>query len=261
MVRPCGIQQVWSGEPRRVCRGQGPKAERWAVAVHGVALSAQDSKFETMYRTLRTRIFLLDYAPGQRLSEETLAEEFGVSRTPLRRVLGRLESEGLTKSVRSVGTIVTDVDIEELVHTYQLRMELAELLGRLSPAAVTPLMIERLRDVLRRCDALVHDPDPRRFARTNMDFMHVLLDVTENEPLREICERLYYKTARIWIEEIADMDLGEEIEIFRREVADILAAVEIGDLEAVGHIRRSHISMSFTRLQKRKTRGSASGTA
>lgn len=207
-----------------------------------------------MYRELRTRICLLDYAPGQRLSEEKLAEEFGVSRTPLRRVLGRLESEGLLKSIQSVGTIVTNVDIEELSQAYQLRMELAELIGRLSPVAVTPELIERFRDILRRCDDVVAQPEPRRFAQINIDFLHILLDLTENEPFREISERLYYKTTRIWIKSIARMDFAEEIEVFRREVADVLAAVEIGDLEAVGHIRRSHISMSFTRLRQSKER-------
>ena len=46
------------------------------------------------------------------------------------------------------------------------------------------------------------------------------------------------------------LNLGDEIVVFRRELADILAAMEIGDLESVGHIRRSHISMSVKRLQK-----------
>lgn len=215
-------------------------------------LSHQRKKFETMYQVLRTRICLLDYAPGQRLSEEKLAEEFGVSRTPLRRVLGRLEGEGLLKSVQSVGTIVTDVDIEELSQTYQLRMELAELIGRLSPVAVTPGLIDRFRNLLRQCDALVNDPDPRCFAQINMAFLQALLELTGNEPLREISERLYYKTARIWIKSIGHMDLTEEVQIFRREMADVLAAVEIGDLEAVGHIRRAHISMSFMRLRRSK---------
>ena len=219
-----------------------------------VRLSKQQRKFTQMYQALRTRICLLDYAPGQRLSEVTLAEEFGVSRTPLRRVLGRLESEGLLKSVQSVGTIVTDVDIEELTQTYQLRMELAEMIGRLSPVEVTPDLVERLRSVLRRSDELVRTPEPRRFAQVNMDFLNVLLDLTENEPFREISERLYYRTTRIWIKSIARMDLAEEMQIFRREVADVLSAVEIGALDAVGHIRRSHIAMSFTRLRQGKAR-------
>lgn len=210
-------------------------------------------KFELMYQTLRNRICLLDYAPGQRLSEETLAEEFGVSRTPLRRVLGRLESEGLLKSVQSVGTLVTDVDIDELSQFYQLRMELAELIGRLSPAPPEALagLISRFEALLRRCDALADDPNPRGFAEVNVDFMDALLELTRNEPLREITERLYFRTARIWIKSISQKNFAEEVEIFRREVADVRAAVEIGDLHAVGHIRRSHISMSFTRLKRR----------
>lgn len=231
------------------------------MPVEPIQPSEQRRKFEMMYKMLRTRICLLDYAPGQRLSEEKLAEAFGVSRTPLRRVLARLESEGLLKSVQSVGTIVTDVDIEELTQTYQLRMELAELIGRLSPVAVTPALVERCRNILRHCDDLAGRPDPRRFGEINMDFLHLLLDLTENEPFREISERLYYKTTRIWIRTIARMDLAEEIQIFRREVADVLGAVEIGDLEAVGHIRRSHISMSFTRLRQSKERAQAVATA
>lgn len=224
------------------------------MPTEAIRLPARRRRFDMMYEVLRTRVCLLDYAPGQRLSEEKLAEEFGVSRTPLRRVLGRLESEGLLKSVQGVGTMVTDVDIEELSQTYQLRMELAELIGRLSPVGVTPALVERFREILRRCDDLVGTPDPRCFAQINMNFLHVLLDLTENEPFREMSERLYYKTTRIWIKSIARMDLAEEIQIFRREVADVLTAVEIGDLEAVGHIRRSHISMSFTRLRQIKER-------
>jgi DNA-binding GntR family transcriptional regulator len=79
--------------------------------------------------------------------------------------------------------------------------------------------------------------------------------LTGNEPLREISERLYYKTARIWLKSAADMNLAEEVAIFRREVADLLAAVEIGDLAVVGHIRRSHISMSYTRLKRGRVKG------
>jgi DNA-binding GntR family transcriptional regulator len=220
------------------------------VALKTSSQSQQRRTFDRIYQVLRNRISLLDYAPGQRLSEEKLAEEFGVSRTPLRRVLARLEDEGLLKSVQSVGTIVTDVDIEELSQTYQLRMELAELIGKLTPpATVPPDLVERFSDVMRRCDELVGNPDPRTFAQINIDFLHVLLNLTENEPLREISERLYYRTTRIWIKSINIMNLAEEIQIFRREVADVLGAVAIGDLAAVGHIRRSHISMSFKRLR------------
>lgn len=207
-------------------------------------------RYDAIYGVIRQRISLLDYEPGRRLSEEVLAEEFGVSRTPLRRVLARLENEGLLKSVQSVGTIVTDVDIETLAQTYRLRMELAELIGRLDPPIVTEAIIGPLRTTLARVDVAERSLDARSFAEINIDFLHAVLNLTENEPFREINERLYYRTARIWIKSIDRMNFADELAIFRREVVDVLSAVEIGDLTAVGHIRRSHISMSYHRLRQ-----------
>ncbi len=67
-------------------------------------------------------------------------------------------------------------------------------------------------------------------------------------PLCEISERLYYLTHRVWLKSVPRLNLRDEVAVFRREMADILAAMKIGDLEAVGHIRRSHISMSFNRM-------------
>ena len=106
------------------------------------------ARSERIYRTLRDRICLLDYPPGARLSEEELAAEFAISRTPLRKVLARLESEGLVGSVHGVGTIVTDVDIEALAQVYRLRMELAPLLGKLAPIPRAPEDLDRIRAMI-----------------------------------------------------------------------------------------------------------------
>jgi len=211
--------------------------------------SAARQRFQRLYEALRDRICLLDYPPGVRLKEEALAAEFGISRTPLRRVLGRLEAEGLVQSVQGVGTMVTDVDIDALAQVYELRMALSELIGRLSPVAPDAETLDIFRTLNARGVALTAEPDPRVFARLNMDFFQTLMRLTGSEPFRSISARLYYQTSRIWLKSIPHMDLAEEVAIFSREMADVLAAVELGDLGAAGHIRRSHISMSFTRLK------------
>lgn len=212
--------------------------------------SAARQRFQRLYETLRDRICLLDYPPGARLGEEALAAEFGISRTPLRRVLGRLESEGLVKSVQGVGTLVTDVDIDALAQVYELRMELAELIGRLSPVAPDADTVALFRALHERGQTLMAEPDPRAFARLNMDFFQTLMQLTRSEPFRSTSARLYYQTSRIWLKSIPHLDLAEEVAIFADEIADILAAVELGDQNAAGHIRRAHISMSFTRLKR-----------
>ena len=217
-------------------------------------------RFERIYRALRTSICLLDYPPGARLREEDLAEKFGVSRTPIRRVLVRLEAEGLLRSVHGVGTIVTDIDVEELAQVYQLRVELAELIGKLSTIPPDAKKMEEFRHLLGRCQDLLVHPDAQEFARINMDFFHLLNSLTGNEPLRQISERLYYQTTRIWLKTASRLTnykemLHNEIQIFHHEVADIVSALDVGDLVAVGHIRRSHISMSFNRLRNAAPKG------
>ncbi|WP_404924730.1 GntR family transcriptional regulator [Mesorhizobium sp. ORM16] len=210
-------------------------------------LSARE-RFERIYLILRDRICLLDYPPGSRLSEEELAQEFEISRTPVRRVLARLEAEGLVQSIHGVGTIVTDVDIEELQQVYHLRLELALLVGKLSPMPRTAVDLDRIRALIARCDSDMLNPDQRAFLQLNMDFFTELSGMTGNQPLREISERLYFQVARVVLKMMPQLGLVEEFTAFRREMEEVLAAAEIGDWESIGHIRRAHISMSFRRM-------------
>lgn len=209
-------------------------------------------RFERLYCTVRDRICLLEYAPGERLSEEELAAEFNVSRTPIRRVLSRLEAEGLVESRHGVGTLVIDLNTYALAQVYQLRMELAVLTGKLDPLPRGEDDLARVRVLLARCDELARRPDPdqKSLARLNIDFYQEMRRMIGNQPLRDISDRLYHLTSRIWLKSVPRLNLRDEIEVFRREIADILTAMEIGDLESIGHIRRSHISMSFARLQR-----------
>jgi DNA-binding GntR family transcriptional regulator len=205
-------------------------------------------RFERIYGVLRDRICLLEYPPGCCLVEEIIAEEFSISRTPVRRVLTRLETEGLVEVRQGVGTIVTDVRLEALIDVFQLRMELAVLIGRLSPVPPDAAVLAHMHALLQRCDELEQRPEHKAYARLNRDFFFALSAMVGNAPLREISERLYFQTARIWLLTVPVSALPEEVAVFRREMTDILGAAEIGDLEAVGHLRRSHISMSVARM-------------
>ena len=215
------------------------------------SLPTARDRFDRMHKVLRNRICVLDYTPGTRLSEEDLAAELGTSRTPLRRVLVRLEGEGLLQSVHGVGTFVTDVDIEALEQTYQLRMELAELLGVLGPNPPDPALWDRLQLLSAEVRALANAPDARRFGELNMEFFHEFHGITSNLPLREICERLFLQTARIWLKSMAAarIDVAAEVRIFADEIDEVLRALAIGDVRSAALIHRTHISMSYTRMR------------
>lgn len=208
-------------------------------------------RYDRIHGILRDRICLLDYPPGDRLSEESLAAEFGTSRTPLRRVLARLEDEGLVMSVHGVGTLVTEVSRDRLAQLYRLRLELAQLCGCLDPLPPDPETLDRLRGIAGDIAALPDSADPRRFAELNLAFFRARLALTANGPLRDTSERLYMQTTRNWIAATGALDLAEETDAFRREAAGVMAALELGDLASAAHIQRAHISMSFTRLSRR----------
>ena len=204
---------------------------------------------ERIYGEIRDRICLLDYAPGERLSEEELAEEFGTSRTPVRAVLARLESEGLVKSRHGVGTFVTKTNFAELEEVYKLRIELAEIAGRLDPLVKDVKGLERIRGMVARSEALIVAPDQKGFARLSLDHFFEMADVIGNSHLRDITIRLQLLTTRNWLTILPPEHLAEEIRRFRSEIRELLQAMEVGDYQSVGHIWRSHISMSYHRLK------------
>jgi DNA-binding GntR family transcriptional regulator len=168
----------------------------------------------------------------------------------VRRVLARLEADGLIEARHGVGHCVTDLQLDELTQLYRLRMELAVLMGRLTPIPRSEQDLERIRALIARCDTLSKQPEYKAFSRLNMDFFSEISAMTGNAPLREISERLYFLASRIWLQMMPKLDLAEEFAYFRREMEEVLAAAEIGDLETVGHIRRTHISMSFARMMR-----------
>ena len=210
--------------------------------------TAAQARFQRIHKVLRERICLLDYAPGVQLGEEELAQEFGTSRTPIRRVLGWLESEGLIERRHGVGTIVTDVDLQSLEQVYRLRLELASLMGRLAPMQCSDAHLALLQTHLDRCGKLWQRRDPTEFARLNMDFCVALFSMIGNAPLREITERLYVQTSRFWLKSVPVIDIEDEISHFERQIHDVIEALKIGDHGAVGDICRAHISMSFMRM-------------
>jgi DNA-binding GntR family transcriptional regulator len=219
------------------------------VAARLESAGSSQERFEIMYSTLRDRISMLVYPPGMQLGEEVLAAEFGVSRSPLRKALKILEADGLLRSQQGVGTFVTDVDLEALAQVYQLRMELNELTGRLSPAGLDDDLRGRFAEMRRRAETLKQAPDLTMFARLNIDFFHVFQELTLNQPLRDVSERLFYQTCRIWLTHIPEMDLEKEVRVFCGEIFEICDAIGLGDAGAAALIRRAHLSMGHTRLR------------
>jgi DNA-binding GntR family transcriptional regulator len=194
----------------------------------------------TIYGELRERICLLRYAPGDVLREAELATEFGVSRTPVRQVLQRLEFEGFVETKNGVGTIVTGVDFKEFKDVYEFRLKLAELIGQLGARAVAEADIAGIEALLNRANKLRSVKSSEEFWRINHERQEIVGSLITNSALRSIFDLLYYQTARVWFR-LADVMWDEQIDALCTELTDILRAMKAGDTQAIGYVERNHL--------------------
>jgi DNA-binding GntR family transcriptional regulator len=207
-----------------------------------------------IFETIRERIGLLIYPPGIALRERELAEEFGVSRTPIRAVLHRLEFEGLTFSRQGHGTIVTDIDLPHLKEIYQIRMKLSEMFGESTTLDNATDVLQKLDGLIVGCNnlsnSLNNSLDLETFARINMGFHAALQGLISNKTLRMQIDTLFYQTVRMWSLILTAEDWAYQAKQMKNEIQETKRFLEAGDLESMGYIRRIHLSLVIRRLNE-----------
>lgn len=202
----------------------------------------------TIYDAMRERISLLDDPPGTLLSENRLAREFGVSRTPIRQALHRLEFEGLVTIRRGVGTLVTPIDVRYLKQVYDLRVKLIDLIADLDPADIDPCDLATIEELLPEIRRLRTQREPRELARLYLEFNRAVTRAIGNQPLREIADRLYHQTSRLWLDALPALPWEHEVDMIECEIKDTLEGLRRGDMRTVADVRRHHMIDCIARV-------------
>ena len=140
--------------------------------------------------------------PGQRLKEEVLARELGISRTPVREALLMLQAEGLVDATPNRGAMVRVHEAEDLDDLYQLRALLEGHATRRAATRISEPEIEVLRESCERFDALSPEEDLRELVRENLLFHNTILDVAGSARLatmvRKVIELPLVYKSYIW---------------------------------------------------------------
>ncbi|MGS4944644.1 GntR family transcriptional regulator [Meridianimarinicoccus sp. RP-17] len=184
------------------------------------------------------------YRPGDRLVESDLAERFGMSRTPIREALQRLETQSLlTRDGRSL--IVASLDHNQLAELYIVRAELEGLAARLAAQHGTTEEIRVLRDMLAADKALIHDPNA--LSRANRRFHKQIHLASHNRYLVQQLDLVHRSMALLASTSLAVHGRGETA---LAEHADIVAAIAARDGARAEAALKTHISQAFvTRLK------------
>ncbi|RLK10243.1 GntR family transcriptional regulator [Ruegeria conchae] len=185
------------------------------------------------------------YKPGDRLVESELAERFGVSRTPIREALQRLETQSLLeRDGRSL--IVASLDHNQMAELYVVRRELEGLAARLAAKHATEEEIRVLQDMVDADDALVNDSSA--LSRANRRFHEQIHLASHNRYLVQQLDLVHRTMALMATTSLAAEGRGEIAQNEHKNIVDAIAARdEVGAQQAL----QDHISVAFmTRLKQ-----------
>ena len=192
---------------------------------------------------LRHSILMGEYGPQERLIEEQLAERLGVSQTPIRQALARLEAEGLVEIAPNKGAMVCAFSIEDVWDIYDLRAVLEGYAARRAASRIGEEELLRLRTLAGEMEAAPgsftdHEEEIRWLVATNQEFHGTIVVASRNDRLEKLIQRtvqlpLAFK-AFFWY-------TPHERAISNHYHRQILGALETGDTERAEIIMREHV--------------------
>lgn len=191
------------------------------------------------------------YRPGDRLVESELAERFGVSRTPVREALQRLETQSmLARDGRSL--IVASLDHNQLAELYVVRAELEGLAAKLAARHAAPEEVRLLREMVEEDRA--HVNDPQALSRSNRRFHRQIHLASHNRYLIQQLDLVHRSMALLASTSLAAEGRGAAA---LAEHDAIVRAIASGDGDAARDALKTHISKAFeTRLKLDATQAS-----
>lgn len=189
-----------------------------------------------VYEQLRERIINGEFAPGDRLTESALAETFGLSRTPVREALRRLEQDGLVERAAR-GMRVRERSPNEILEIYEVRILLEAAAARAAAERSTPLDLARLNQLH---DAMSKTPtdDPQALASINRRFHELIWSSSHNATLVDVLTRLNSHLQRYRGTTLTHDNRWQAV---LREHEELIQAIRAGDADKAARIAEEHM--------------------
>ncbi|MDR0923609.1 MAG: GntR family transcriptional regulator [Hungatella sp.] len=193
---------------------------------------------DVVFNTLRQAILKGELAPGERLMEIQLAERLGVSRTPIREAIRKLELEGLVLMVPRKGAEVAKISEKSLRDVLEVRRSLEELAIELACQRMTPEAVEELERKQEEFKTAVEEGNAMDIAETDEAYHDVIYKGTCNDRLVQMINNLREQMYRYRLEYIKDEDKRQ---ILLLEHDNILKAVRQRKVQEAKEAMREHI--------------------
>lgn len=175
---------------------------------------------EVVFETLREAILNGTLKPGQRLMETQLAAEMGVSRTPIREAIRKLELEGLVVMIPRRGTYVASMSRKDIVETFEIRTALEALAVKLAVQRITSEELAEMRRICTVMEQAIAEKNLNRVVELDEAFHDIIFSASRNDRLAQIISLMReqikrFRRATLSQENRQRLILGEHIEIMQ----------------------------------------------
>ncbi|WP_026573002.1 GntR family transcriptional regulator [Bacillus sp. UNC438CL73TsuS30] len=171
---------------------------------------------DQIYDSLKKAIITMELEPGKRILDKDLAAEFGVSRTPVREALKRLEDEGLVESLPGSQTRITKINLEEARNAFTVVAALNSLAARLAIPQISTKEIEQMETKNSELQKALEAKDIIGAVEADDQFHHVLLKASHNPEIEIALERIMTKIRRLEFSKFSSVDGHHSLEQHRQ---------------------------------------------
>jgi DNA-binding GntR family transcriptional regulator len=199
-----------------------------------------------------------EFLPGDRLDEISLAERFGVSRTPVREALLQLGAEGFIEVRPRRGAIVSILSPTQLFEMFETMAEIEGACGRLAARRLTPENDAAMQEAHRACEKAVKDGDTEQYYAVNRNFHEAIYRATRNEFLADQALALHKRlSAYRRVQLRARNRLLQSLQ----EHAGILEAIRAGNEQLAANRLHGHVLVQGERFSNMMLNLKAEGRA
>lgn len=210
------------------------------------ALGAQ-TRQEAVIDGIRAMILSGKYLPGQRMVQDELASQFGVSRTPIREALNHLAHEGLVTISSYKGAVVTKFSYQDLVDIYTVRAALESHATYLAAARLDEDGITRLESLLTEMREAFQQKDFERLVSTHEQFHQAIYSAADVELLYNLILR-YMGLSSIY--QRLSLSVGRGAHDPIHEHIDILQMLRFQEAEYASGLIRTHLTRTMAELKE-----------
>ncbi|WP_425446256.1 GntR family transcriptional regulator [Dethiothermospora halolimnae] len=177
---------------------------------------------EIVFESLRQAIIEGDLRPGERVMEVQLAEKLGVSRTPVREAIRKLELEGLLVMVPRKGAYVADVSFKDVLNVIEVRASLEGLAASLSAERMTEEEIEKLKEKGKEFNKCLKENDTDGMIQKDVEFHDIIFQGTRNDRLVSIVESLRDQIHRFRVAYIREYEQSHNLETEHEKIIEAI---------------------------------------